>query len=417
MNPIHKLNSLFNKLFRINKPIYSAASVFMAMLTTEFVQSQPAENSSKFLGNITSRGQVRSDYMDYWNQITGENEHKWGSVERSRDQMSWRGGDAIRDFAEAEGIPWKFHTLIWGSQYPNWMTSLSQQEQLEEIEEWFDLAKERYDHIPMIDVVNEAHPNHAVPPFDDALGGNGSSGHDWIIKAFEMARERWPDAILIYNDFNIIEWNNELNWVIDMVKTLINEGAPIDAIGAQAHDAHRVNTSTLKSNIDRITSETGLPMFITEFDIPDGNDESQRSKMEDKMTMFWNHPKIAGITIWGYVMGQTWVSNSGLIQDNGTPRPAMTWLMDYVADNPEPPNDYPDLLGDGPISTMRKQKINIDALMNNENGLKIFDLQGREIASFNAGNSGIKETINQVLKAGNYIVKSGNISQAINVTH
>jgi hypothetical protein len=27
------------------------------------------------------------------------------------------------------------------------------------------------------------------------------------------------------------------------------------------------------------------------------------------------------------VNGRTWIEGSGLIQDNGTPRPAMTWLL------------------------------------------------------------------------------------------
>ena len=33
-----------------------------------------AENASKFVGNITTRGQIRSDFSTLWNQITAENE-------------------------------------------------------------------------------------------------------------------------------------------------------------------------------------------------------------------------------------------------------------------------------------------------------------------------------------------------------
>ena len=45
---------------------------------------------------------------------------------------------------------------------------------------------------------------------------------------------------------------------------------------------------------------------------------------------------VRGITIWGYVVNRTWIEGSGLIQENGTPRPAMTWLMNYLRDNPKP---------------------------------------------------------------------------------
>jgi hypothetical protein len=43
---------------------------------------------------------------------------------------------------------------------------------------------------------------------------------------------------------------------------------------------------------------------------------------------------IAGITLWGYVYGATWINNgnSGIIK-NGNDRPAMTWLKDYLSKN------------------------------------------------------------------------------------
>ena len=52
--------------------------------------------------------------------------------------------------------------------------------------------------------------------------------------------------------------------------------------------------------------------------------------MESQFTMFWNHEKVAGITIWGYIEGQTWLANTGLMTSGGDPRPAMTWLSDFL---------------------------------------------------------------------------------------
>ena len=34
---------------------------------------------AKFVGNIATSGAVRSDFDTYWNQITPENEGKWGT--------------------------------------------------------------------------------------------------------------------------------------------------------------------------------------------------------------------------------------------------------------------------------------------------------------------------------------------------
>src|SRR5690606_31724993 len=83
----------------------------------------------KFVGNITQGFQVPSDFGVYWDQITPENEGKWGLVERERDQMEWRFLDAVHDYAREQGIPVKGHTLVWGSQSPEWIDGLSEAEQ------------------------------------------------------------------------------------------------------------------------------------------------------------------------------------------------------------------------------------------------------------------------------------------------
>jgi endo-1,4-beta-xylanase len=46
--------------------------------------------------------------------------------------------------------------------------------------------------------------------------------------------------------------------------------------------------------------------------------------------MFYDHPSVKGITLWGYISGQTWVANSGLMSSSGQMRPAMSWLMSYL---------------------------------------------------------------------------------------
>lgn len=343
--------------------------------------AQPAKDANKFLGNITTFNQVRSDFLKYWNQITGENESKWSSIEGSRNRMNWNGTDNIARFAEQNNIPWKFHTLIWGSQYPGWLNSLSQADQLKEITEWYDEVAARYPNVQMIDVVNEAYPSHAPAPYKNALGGDGATGFDWIIKSFQMARERWPHAILIYNDYNNIEYDNEVNWTVRLIEAMLKAKAPIDAIGCQAHDAYKIPTATVKRNIDKLAA-TGLPIFITEYDIGESNDANQKRIMEEQFTMFWNHPRIVGITYWGYIVGRTWRNGTGLLNDNGPERPALTWLVDFVKNNPNPPNDFPNLLK--PVSVKSQfTPVTHDLKQNKNRGfMEIFDLQGKKTGSF-----------------------------------
>jgi endo-1,4-beta-xylanase len=283
----------------------------------------------KFVGNIDTRGQVRSDLITYWNQLSPENAGKWGPVERTRDQMNWSGLDAMYAYAQDHGIPFKQHTLVWGSQQPDWVEGLPQSEQRAEVEEWIRAYCERFPNTALIDVVNEP-PPHTEPSYMAALGGDGQSGWDWIVQAFNWAHQYCPNAILILNDYNNIEYGSDNSHTIDIVKRIQAAGAPIHAVGAQAHGCEDLPVATVKMHIDKITSETGLPVYITEFDLDIADDNRQKQVMESMFTMFYHHPNVPGITLWGYIHGSTWQPNTGLMSSSGTMRPSMTWLMQFL---------------------------------------------------------------------------------------
>ena len=296
-------------------------------------QAQLSSNPDKFLGNITTSYSVdygAEKFYQLWNQITPENESKWSSIEGSRrGSFSWSGCDNAYNYAKNHNFPFKFHCLIWGAQYPNWLNSLSTSEQYKAIEEWMDAIKAHYPDLPMIDVVNEAVAGHQPAPYKAALGGDGKTGFDWIIKAFEMAHERWPDAILIYNDYNTFQWQR--SEFIQLVKTLRDAGAPIDAYGCQSHDLTDMSVSAFKTAMTEIQDALKMPMYSTEYDIGTSDDALQKQRYEEQIPYMWEADYCAGITLWGYIYGHTWTTdgNSGLIRD-GKDRPAMTWLREYM---------------------------------------------------------------------------------------
>ena len=289
--------------------------------------AQLSKNPNKFLGNITTAYTVRSDFNNYWNQLTPENETKWASVEGTRDVYNWATVDNEYKYCKDHNFPFKFHTLIWGAQYPSWMDGLSKADQLAEITEWFDAAAKRYPDLQYIDVVNEALAGHAPAPYKNALGGDGASGYDWIVKAFIMARERWPKAVLIYNDYNTFQWNTDA--YIDLLKKIKAAGAPVDAAGCQSHDLNDMSGANFKTVLEKIHNQTGLPIVITEYDINLEDDQLQLTRFKEQIPTMWEANYVLGITLWGYIYGSTWVNFSGLIK-NGVERPALTWLRDYM---------------------------------------------------------------------------------------
>jgi GH35 family endo-1,4-beta-xylanase len=317
---------------QIIKGCLMAAGIAMMTVTAK---AQLSTNPDKFLGNITTGWNSDMDtdgfiFADYWNQVTPENATKWGSVEGDRQgKFNWGGADKAAKYAKEHGFPFKFHTLVWGSQYPNWMNNLSTEKQYEAIVEWMDEAKKHYPDLPVIDVVNEAISSHAPAPYKAALGGDGKTGYDWIIKAFQMARDRWPDAILVYNDYNTFQWNTDQ--FIDLVRTIRDAGAPVDAYGCQSHDLTGCSANTLKASMKKLQDALKMPMYVTEYDIGTANDNDQLRDYKAQIPLLWEADYCAGVTLWGWIYGKTWTTdgNSGLIK-NKKERPAMEWLREYM---------------------------------------------------------------------------------------
>ncbi|MCB9497045.1 MAG: endo-1,4-beta-xylanase [Fibrobacteria bacterium] len=299
-----------------------------------------ASGASKFLGNITTNGQVRSDFGTYWNQITAENECKWGSIEGREGTYNFTGCRNAYNWAKNNGGHFKFHALVWGSQYPSWLESKDQAATLSAITKWFDAVKKEFPDLEMIDVVNEAirtgnnqyHSNYPKTKIIQALGGDNNGDYKFVTTAFKMARERWPNAILIYNDYNTFRW--QINEGIDLVKKIKAAGAPVDAYGQQGHDLTDMDAASFKAALKKIHDGVGMPLYITEYDIGTDNDALQKQRYSEQIPEFWNADYVAGVTLWGYIYGATWTTNgnSGIIK-NGADRPAMTWLKEYMATN------------------------------------------------------------------------------------
>ena len=334
-----------------------------------------ADGGAKFVGNITTSGQIRDDMGTYWNQITPENGCKWGSIHSLSNGNSGTSKFAWDNYDKCEGAyKWakekpgerhfKFHALVWGSQYPNFLCKkknpgITVELTKQYITEWFDAVAAKFPDLEYIDVVNEAiwagdnyHSGYGKPAAgaegrstDDtecggsyiieALGGdrvvNGKHQYDFITTAFKMARERWPNAVLIYNDYNTLSW--QMNEGIELIQTIVKNGAPVDAYGQQAHDCKGMSKADFENKMTTIHQKTGLPLLVSEYDIGEADDNKQKNDYANQIPFMWETPWVAGITIWGYINGATWAANTGIMEKDGRKRAAMTWLEDYFAKN------------------------------------------------------------------------------------
>ena len=362
------------------------------------VAAQPTEEDDfpiwgedKFLGSISQFNNPL--FPQLFNQVAPENAGKWGSAApfQRGGSMRWGQLDAAYDFAQANGFPFRFHVLLWGNQQPAWMRDLPPEEQLEEIESWFAAVAERYPDIEWIEVVNE--PTWDPPDCDDpknvgdlcnsagnylqALGGyNGTdgTGWDWILNAFRLAREHFPDTKLMINDVLITNSYEATSDYLEIIEVLQEEDL-IDGIGVQGH-AHvttevesgptvwrrdwqsEEDMSVHKANLDRLAA-TGLPIQITELDI-DGiprdklpgltGDEVQLADYRRIFPTFWEHPGVEGVTLWGWRQPSHWRNAQGapVVRSDDELKPAGHWLFNYVRGiAPVIPSGQRFVLGDG----------------------------------------------------------------------
>lgn len=350
----------------------------------------------KYLGCVVSNSGVPDSFTEYWNGVTSGNGGKWQTVERNRDVMNWQLGDEAYNLALENNLPYRYHTLAWGSQYPNWITTLEPAEFQEEMEEFISAVADRYPYLDQIDVINETLPGHqeATQYFIDGLGGEGESGYDWAVWLFKKAREYFPNAKLVLNDFAMVSSKSNIREQLLLLRVL-RDSALLDGFGAQAHtfNLDNMQAADLQDNLD-LMAEAGVPVYITEMDMQGKNtsESSQLSSYKNLFPVLWEHPDIAGITLWGYIYNNMWKPYAGLVYDNGDERSSMVWLKEYM--NEQENVGYPSVginkktasASDSPVSVLQ-ESWNGNVRFHNRSWtpglISIYDVSGRKLEQFN----------------------------------
>ncbi len=213
------------------KTIASLLFAFLLVSSTTSVDAEPlAAGKKRFLGCAYSTPQAL-DFAKYWNKVTPENAGKWGSVEAVQGQMDWTALDEAYNLAKRNNMPFQLHVLGWGSQQPTWIRTLPPADQLAAIQNWFAAVAQRYPDIDLLEVANETLPNHNQPDnrksdsgnYIQALGGTGTTGVDWVINLFRMARHYFPNTKLMINDYGITASDDATNQYLRTIQLLQRE--------------------------------------------------------------------------------------------------------------------------------------------------------------------------------------------------
>ena len=255
-----------------------------------------------------------------FNMITPENEMKWDTTEPSRGNFNFGPADQIVSHAQAHGQRMRGHTLVWHSQLPSWVSSITDANTLRSVMD-NHITQEMTHYKGKIyawDVVNEAFADgstqHRSSVFQNVLG-NG-----FIEEAFRTARGVDPAAKLCYNDYNIEDWNAaKTQGVYSMVKDFKSRGVPIDCVGFQSHFGSGGPPSNFQTTLSNFAA-LGVDVQLTELDIAQAGTTQYSNTVKDCM----NVSRCAGITTWGIRDSDSWRSgdNPLLFDASGNKKPA-----------------------------------------------------------------------------------------------
>ncbi len=296
----------------------------------------------------------------HFNSLTPENVMKPALIQPEEGKFNWAPGDRIVEFAQANGMKVRGHTLCWHNQTGEWMfkdsagNEASKELLLARLKEHITQVVSHYKgKIYAWDVLNEAIDNK-----DPSIGYRQTQwykicGEEFIGKAFRWAHEADPDALLFYNEYNT-ENPVKREKTYEMLRKLLAEGVPVNGVGIQAHwniggprhvgqmnqpgegdfEIPGSSESAIRETINKFSS-LGLAVQITELDVsiytsrtdtlnlgftPE-REKKQIDFYKKAFEVFREKKKvITGVTFWN-------LSDRGSWLDNRTPRRGKTYPL------------------------------------------------------------------------------------------
>jgi endo-1,4-beta-xylanase len=210
--------------------------------------------------------------------LVPEYEMKRGVTEPQPGQYDFSGVDALVRFAQAHGMAFRGHPLVWHKRNPDWLEAAvlaSRDNSL--LVGYIQTVMARYrGRIGSWDVVNEA-----IAPAEgraDALRNTfwlKRFGPSYIDIAYHAAREAAPDAMLVYNDWGCeagAPQNDRFRAAtLNFLESALKRGVPIDALGLQGHlglNGPQVDQAKLRAFLAAVQG-MGLRILVTEHDVDD----------------------------------------------------------------------------------------------------------------------------------------------------
>lgn len=341
-----------------------AASCRLEPAATNCALKWAGRRSGIAIGASISEGvpeRERADILAHFNAVSDENAFKWSSMESSEGNIDFTDTDALVEWANANGLRLRAHTLFWHRyQTPSWVTSQisAADDPAAVLRELMDRRVEqvvgRYrGRVKIYDVVNE--PLETFGPGWDTADSIISKanffyltlGESYIDHAFRATRAADPKAKLFLNEtvWNPTIGDPKADAFLALVKRLKRRGVPIDGVGLQTHGMFGLappsfpgSTKSFLRYIDAL-GKLGVKVEITELDValpllgdvPDPL--AEQAKIYRRVVDACARARAcAGVTTWNIRDSDTWLDTFPFTSGNA---PNLPLLLDGEG-NPKP---------------------------------------------------------------------------------
>ena len=252
----------------------------------------------------------------------------WRSFEPSRGLYT-ASMDASCTFAEERDLFQIGFHFAWNQalldDFPAWVGGVTDPDELRSVLRGRVRAIfERCPGLDRIDVVNEPlatlsgatlHPNH----FHQVLGP------DYVEELLRIVREEAPPEVELFINENFIEYfPDRAAAYVELVRDLVESGAPLDAVGLQTHlllvtppFAAEPDWALMRRTMDDLAA-LGVKVFVSELDVPvppgtPDRREVQANRYARVVETCLAVPACDAIVVWGIDDGHTWLDSFDLL--------------------------------------------------------------------------------------------------------
>ena len=288
---------------------------------------------------LRTDGAYRETLAREYNLLTPENEMKYGLLVKDRNVYNFEPAQEIVEFAKANDMRVRGHTLVWHQQNPAWLRpeDFTRSHALDLLQKhiFTTLGHFRGD-IYAWDVINEA---------IDEEGSlretfwRKTIGPEYLEYAFKWAHEADPSALLFYNEYGADDLGAKSEGMYNLLKDLKSRDVPVNGVGLQMHLAmydsdgrnrpafpHPPAADDLQKNLQRL-AELGLEIHITELDvqiqqIPGSQEEKLQKQAEvyaDLLQVVLENPSVKAIVTWGFTDRYSWIPHFTGVEDAPLP--------------------------------------------------------------------------------------------------